>query len=146
MSDLASAESTALDQILDHIALRVIFEVDEKGVSDSEVVTERGEQLCYHAMESVHKLWPNKKGNRVKDYIASPKANGYQSLHTTVVTRHHGQEWPFEVQVRTEEMHRVAEWGKAAHADYKSEDSWSWLVDEGHASSKQAARPQSAET
>jgi hypothetical protein len=58
---------------------------------------------------------------RVKDYLKCPKPNGYQSLHTTALFRHHGKVWPFEVQVRTAKMHQVAEWGKAAHAKYKEE-------------------------
>jgi len=56
---------------------------------------------------------------RVKDYISSPKKNGYQSLHYTANMRWHGEEWPFEIQVRSHEMHRVAEYGVAAHWDYK---------------------------
>jgi len=56
---------------------------------------------------------------RVKDYIHKPKENGYQALHTTCTMRYHGVVYPFEVQVRTQDMHRVAEWGKAAHFRYK---------------------------
>ncbi|KAH8066639.1 hypothetical protein JL722_1092 [Aureococcus anophagefferens] len=56
--------------------------------------------------------------NRTKDYVARPKANGYQSLHTTVLMRLHGASYPFEVQIRTRDMHLVAEFGSAAHALY----------------------------
>lgn len=60
-------------------------------------------------------------GNRFKDYIKNPKRNGYRSLHYSARTRWHGQYWPFEVQIRSAEMHRIAEFGLAAHWDYKAD-------------------------
>lgn len=54
-----------------------------------------------------------------KDYIKYAKENGYQSLHYHAKTRWHGKDWPYEVQIRTSEMHRVAEYGLAAHWEYK---------------------------
>src|SRR3954462_927939 len=89
-----------LDQVYDFIALRIITD----SVKD-----------CYAALGIIHQTWSPVPG-RIKDFIAMPRPNGYQSLHTSVISEHG---MPFEVQIRTMEMHRMAEEGIAAHWKYK---------------------------
>lgn len=90
-------------KIYDIIAFRVIVE----NVDD-----------CYRVLGEIHKFYKPIPG-RIKDYIASPKQNGYKSLHTTLITK---DSTPFEVQIRTFEMNRLCEYGIAAHWRYKSGD------------------------
>ena len=75
-------------------------------------------QECYHALGVIHGEWTPLQ-ERIKDYIASPKSNGYQSLHTTIFGPSHTL---FEIQIRTREMHRTADYGIAAHWRYKTGD------------------------
>ncbi len=70
---------------------------------------------CYKALEVLHRLWPHVP-ERLKDYIKSPKANGYQSIHTVLSCL---QKKPIEFQIRTHEMDVVAASGPANHAEYK---------------------------
>ena len=89
-----------LDQVYDFVALRIV------------TATVRD---CYAALGIIHQTW-NPVPGRIKDFIAMPRPNGYQSLHTSVISEHG---FPFEVQIRTEEMDRHAEEGIAAHWKYK---------------------------
>ena len=115
-------EGKALEQIFDLLAIRVILTPRDLRVPEGtdESRRERAEQtrekrICYHTVSIVHSMWTPLPG-RFKDYIAVPKPNGYQSLHTTVISQS-GQ--PIEVQIRSRRMHEVAEFGVAAHWMYK---------------------------
>ena len=94
-------QSKKFDEIYDFYAVRIIVDT---------------ELDCYTALGIIHESFNSIPG-RFKDYISTPKPNMYRSLHTTVIGR---EGIPFEVQIRTWEMHRVAEYGLAAHWKYKS--------------------------
>ncbi len=93
-------QSIDVEQVYDYVAFRLLVPT----VKD-----------CYGALGVIHSLWRPVPG-RFRDFIAMPKPNGYRSLHTSVIS---GRGQPFEVQIRTAEMHRIAEEGIAAHWSYK---------------------------
>ncbi|MFA5841941.1 MAG: RelA/SpoT family protein [Candidatus Paceibacterota bacterium] len=92
-----------IEKIYDVVALRIVVPTIED---------------CYHVLGIVHKNWRPLPG-RIKDYIALPKPNGYQSIHTTIFT---GDGAIVEIQIRTKEMHEKAEYGIASHLIYKESD------------------------
>ena len=100
----------SFDQIYDFYALRIIVDTELE---------------CYTALGIIHEMFRSIPG-RFKDYISNPKPNMYRSLHTSVMS---SSGIPFEVQIRTFEMHRVAEFGIAAHWKYKSGETSSESID-----------------
>nr|WP_279338861.1 bifunctional (p)ppGpp synthetase/guanosine-3',5'-bis(diphosphate) 3'-pyrophosphohydrolase [Sphingomonas sp. BGYR3] len=97
-----SERHVSLEQLSDIMAFRAIVPTEEE---------------CYRALGIIHRRWPMVPG-RFKDYISTPKRNGYRSLHTTIM---HAGDTRVEIQIRTAEMHAQAEFGLAAHWAYKQD-------------------------
>jgi guanosine-3',5'-bis(diphosphate) 3'-pyrophosphohydrolase len=97
-----SERHVSLEQLSDIMAFRAIVETEEE---------------CYRALGVIHRRWPMVPG-RFKDYISTPKRNGYRSLHTTIM---HAGDTRVEIQIRTRDMHAQAEFGLAAHWAYKQD-------------------------
>ena len=103
-------QNKSFDEIYDFYAMRIIVDTELE---------------CYTVLGLIHEMYKSVPG-RFKDYISTPKPNLYQSLHTTVIGK---DGIPFEVQIRTREMHHVAEYGIAAHWKYKSGEKSSADID-----------------
>jgi GTP diphosphokinase / guanosine-3',5'-bis(diphosphate) 3'-diphosphatase len=97
-----SERHVSLEQLSDLMAFRAIVDTEEE---------------CYRALGVIHRRWPMVPG-RFKDYISTPKRNGYRSLHTTIM---HAGDTRVEIQIRTRDMHAQAEFGLAAHWAYKQD-------------------------
>ena len=114
---------TNIREVPDAVALRIVLEAKPFASDEDENVRRARERaLCYYAQTLCMEHWqPLADNPRFKDYIESPKANGYQSLHYTAHTLWDEEDWTLEIQVRSLEMHQVAEFGLASHWDYKQQ-------------------------
>jgi len=111
-----------ITQVPDALALRIVLDAKKEHPDESDAITRARERaLCYYAQQLCQTVWRPYEGDpRFKDYIANPKENGYQSLHYTARTNWNDEDCRIEIQVRTGEMHKVAEFGVASHWNYKA--------------------------
>jgi len=118
---LSKTKIPSITDVHDAIAMRIILKAKKSDLFESEEsLRSREEFLCYYIQKRFMKtpLFTCDQ-KRTKDYISVPKPNGYQSLHLTASVFRYGCEWPFELQIRSEDMHTKCEFGGAAHWDYK---------------------------
>jgi ppGpp synthetase/RelA/SpoT-type nucleotidyltranferase len=117
---ITNDSTLSIAQVQDGIALRVIIQAKKWTENEPlEEIRARERFFCYYVQHQIRMKWPEVEADRVKDYILYPKPNGYRSLHHTSSVNCNGVDFPFEVQVRSEEMHMIAEYGVAAHWGYK---------------------------
>lgn len=119
-----SVRDMSILDVPDAVATRVVFKARKLADDESDDATrDREQRMCYHLLDLCAAAWPDhgESGTRLKDYVRNPKPNGYRSLHYSTTKRWRGQSWPFEVQIRSREMHKNAEFGVAAHWNYKRE-------------------------
>lgn len=116
---LFNPDTLSVRSVQDAIAMRIIIAAKENDDDSNNDRRSREEFLCYYIQNKLLQVWPAIDDSRVKDYISNPKGNGYQSLHHTSQCYRYGNFWPFEVQVRSEDMHIKNEFGVAAHWSYK---------------------------
>lgn len=110
-------------QVPDALAFRIVLQAKTVEGEPTDVARARERALCYYAQKRCTQRWqPLMDDGRFKDYIERPKANGYQSLHYTAMAEYAGENWSMEIQVRSKEMHSVAEYGLASHWDYKADE------------------------
>jgi ppGpp synthetase/RelA/SpoT-type nucleotidyltranferase len=106
-------------QVPDALALRVVLNAKKLSPDEpSQVTRARERALCYYAQKLCMARWKPSVNPRLKDYIEHPKPNGYQSLHYTAQNE---EDWTLEIQVRSGQMHQIAEFGLASHWDYKAQ-------------------------
>lgn len=116
----SSTTELSIMDVNDGVALRVILKARKLDEDESDETTRGRERiLCYYIQHLLRSQWPETDPARVKDYIRYPKRNGYQCLHHTSKITRNNQDFFFEVQIRSEEMDRQAEFGVAAHSQYK---------------------------
>ena len=141
--DEQDRRSLSVTQVNDIVALRVILQAKKLDPDEPDKVTRaREKMLCYYVQHLIRAQWPETDAGRLKDYIRNPKPNGYQSLHHTSQIASRGTKFPFEVQVRSAQMHAQAEYGPSAHWDYKLQGGCKALPP---ATSTMALRPQAVE-
>jgi len=118
--------SKSILDVPDALALRIVVDANKMDKSENvseveheEIVQSMDRLVCYFAHKLCSQSFKPLNKGRFKDYIANPKPNGYQSLHYTACITHENEEWPIEIQIRSSEMHQVAEFGLASHWHYK---------------------------